>query len=129
MISKPEKTRKVFLCAALSICGWLVLSTTAPAAPTDSDSGIMQDYCILWLKFYQKVLNKLITVHCPMEPSCSNYSLQAIKKHGPLKGVILTADRLIHEADEQETAFRIIRDNRLRFLDPVENNDFWWYKP
>ena len=89
----------------------------------------MQDYCFLWLNFYQKALNKLITVHCPMEPSCSNYSLQAIEKHGPLKGVILTADRLIHEAGEQETAVRIVRNNGMRFLDPVENNDFWWYKP
>ncbi len=130
MIKNPKKSRKAFLYAVLSLCGLLGLASPVHAVPDSSaNSSLMTDCCFLWLRFYQKVLNRMITVRCPMEPSCSNYSLQAIQKHGPFKGVILTADRLIHEADEQEIAVQVIRQNHVRFLDPVENNDFWWYKP
>jgi putative component of membrane protein insertase Oxa1/YidC/SpoIIIJ protein YidD len=84
--------------------------------------------CFVWLKFYQNCLSLFNTVKCPMEPSCSNYSILAVKKHGAIIGVVLTADRLLHEPDEQHIAPMIIKEKRPKFLDPVENNDFWWFK-
>ena len=63
-----------------------------------------------------------------MYPTCSQYSVQAIHEHGPLIGIVMTADRLIHEADERDYAFTIKVGNRYRYADPLENNDFWWYK-
>lgn len=65
---------------------------------------------------------------CPMYPTCSQYSLLAMHKHGPFIGIIMTADRLMHEADERDFAPARKVGNRYRFIDPVENNDFWWYK-
>jgi putative membrane protein insertion efficiency factor len=84
----------------------------------------------IWmLKLYQGLISPLDGDRCPMSPTCSLYSVQSIRKHGPLIGVIMTSDRLIHEADEQRFAPLIRVGNRYRYADPVENNDFWWYKP
>jgi hypothetical protein len=63
-----------------------------------------------------------------MYPTCSQYGIQAMHKHGPLIGIVMTADRLMHEADERDFAPARKVGNRYRFIDPVENNDFWWYK-
>jgi putative component of membrane protein insertase Oxa1/YidC/SpoIIIJ protein YidD len=63
-----------------------------------------------------------------MEPSCSNYSIKAIHKHGVFLGVLLTADRLYHEGSIKKTSPHQVTQGRVKYLDPVENNDFWWYE-
>jgi hypothetical protein len=45
-----------------------------------------------------------------------------------IKGFILTADRLMHEPDERGFPPVIIKNGIYRYHDPVERNDFWWYK-
>jgi putative component of membrane protein insertase Oxa1/YidC/SpoIIIJ protein YidD len=105
--------------------------TTGPAvnpaaARTSEYISVSRTVCFGWLAFYQHVLHVVNVSHCPMLPSCSNYSIAAINKHGAFRGVILTADRLLHENDEQKYAPIIQRDGRSRYVDPVESNDFWW---
>lgn len=39
------------------------------------------------IKLYQRLLSPLIGPACRFYPSCSNYTLQAIEKYGPLRGV------------------------------------------
>lgn len=98
--------------------------STEPAVP----DGIVATTCHLWLRFYQTWISVVSRSPCRMEPSCSNYALQAIQKHGPAIGVVMTADRLLHEADEQK-AMRVVRSPGNAYCpDPVSNNDFWWYK-
>jgi uncharacterized protein len=81
----------------------------------------------LWLiSFYQKSIGTVNSGRCPMYPTCSQYSSEAIHKHGPAMGIIMTADRLMHEHDEQDSAPLIKVGGRYRFFDPVKNNDFWW---
>jgi hypothetical protein len=58
-----------------------------------------------------------------MEPSCSRYAAQCIERHGAFVGSVMAVDRLIHEPDEK----RVAREAGGRFLDPPENNDFWWF--
>jgi hypothetical protein len=65
---------------------------------------------------------------CPSYPTCSQYSLEAIRKHGVLLGLLLTFDRLIHESDEVRRAPMVRIFHSYRPYDPVENNDFWWVK-
>ena len=65
---------------------------------------------------------------CPSYPSCSQYSLEAIQKHGAIVGLVMTFDRLIHESDEIRTAPPVKVYDSYRYYDPVENNDFWWKK-
>jgi len=62
---------------------------------------------------------------CCMQPTCSAYSLQAIKKHGFFIGFMMTADRLIHEGNEMDYAPLVKVGDRCKFYDPVSNNDFW----
>jgi putative membrane protein insertion efficiency factor len=82
----------------------------------------------LWLlKIYQGFISPIDGDRCPMYPTCSRYSILAIRKHGPFLGVIMTSDRLLHEADEQPMVPVIQIGNRYRYADPVDNNDFWWY--
>lgn len=82
----------------------------------------------LWLiRIHQKYITHVDGDRCPMYPTCSQYSVEAIRKHGPFIGIVMTSDRLLHEADERRYAPAIRVGNRYRFHDPVENNDFWWY--
>ena len=84
----------------------------------------------LWLlKIYQNTISPLDGDRCPMYPTCSQYSVQAMRTHGPFIGIIMTSDRLIHEADEQRYAPLIKVGNRYRYDDPLDDNDFWWYRP
>jgi putative component of membrane protein insertase Oxa1/YidC/SpoIIIJ protein YidD len=79
------------------------------------------------LGFYQNVIGPVNSGRCSMYPTCSQYSVQAIRKHGPAVGIIMTADRLIHELDEQNVAPLVKVGNRYRYEDTVSDNDFWWY--
>jgi len=80
------------------------------------------------VKFYQNYISSVIGERCQMYPSCSAYSIEAIKKHGIFVGFVMTADRLLHEGDEMELATQIEQGERIKYYDPVSNNDFWWYK-
>lgn len=44
---------------------------------------------------YQVHLSPKLKSNCPFEPSCSNYALQTIQKHGLLKGVSRCLFRLL----------------------------------
>ncbi len=64
-----------------------------------------------------------------MHPSCSEYCSQAIALHGLVLGWIMTTDRLMRcGRDEKKFAQRVLVDGHWKFYDPIEYNDFWWYK-
>ena len=42
-------------------------------------------------------------------------------------GWLMTVDRLIHESDEDKVSPVVVRDGKGKIIDPLENNDFWWY--
>lgn len=44
--------------------------------------------------FYQNIISSQVNARCLYAPSCSEFSKGCIKRHGLLKGVLLTADRL-----------------------------------
>lgn len=47
------------------------------------------------IKVYQWTLSPLIGKSCRYTPTCSNYGLEAIRKHGPFKGGWLTLKRVL----------------------------------
>jgi|SRR6185312_127826 len=47
------------------------------------------------LFIYQKFISEQISATCEFEPSCSNFGVQSLKVLGLLKGLFLTADRLM----------------------------------
>lgn len=49
---------------------------------------------ILLIRFYQAAISPLFPATCRYTPTCSEYGVQAIKKHGPFKGGWLAAKRI-----------------------------------
>jgi uncharacterized protein len=47
------------------------------------------------IRFYQRTLSLVMPPSCRFYPSCSEYTLQAIAKHGPLKGGWLGFKRIL----------------------------------
>ncbi len=81
-----------------------------------------------WLaSFFSEHVSAVDGDRCPSEPTCSSYSVQAFKKHGLVMGWLMTVDRLIHEGDEWSVSPVKNRNGKGKIIDPIENNDFWWY--
>lgn len=47
------------------------------------------------IKFYQYVISPWTPSSCRYTPTCSTYSLQALRKHGPIKGSYLSIKRIL----------------------------------
>ena len=79
------------------------------------------------VEFYRKYISKAMGDRCPMYPSCSQYCIDALKKHGPVVGWIMTCDRLMRcGRDEVRLSPPVWINGKRRCYDPVSNNDFWW---
>ena len=50
---------------------------------------------LLLLRVYQLMLSPLIGPACRYQPSCSQYAVEAIERHGAVRGATLAARRLI----------------------------------
>lgn len=47
------------------------------------------------IRLYQMTISPLLGDVCRYYPSCSKYAVESLKVHGPFKGLILTAYRLL----------------------------------
>jgi putative membrane protein insertion efficiency factor len=54
----------------------------------------MRQVVLLGLIFYQRVISPLKPATCRFYPTCSEYSIQAVRKYGVVKGLWLTVKRL-----------------------------------
>ena len=50
---------------------------------------------ILPIRFYQKFISPLTPATCRFTPTCSHYAIEAIRKHGPFKGLALAVWRIL----------------------------------
>jgi len=50
---------------------------------------------ILPVRLYQLTISPWLPKSCRYEPSCSNYMLEAVRKHGAFKGTWLGVRRLL----------------------------------
>lgn len=50
---------------------------------------------IFFIRVYQVTISPLFLPSCRYIPSCSVYGIEAIKKHGPFKGLYLAVKRFI----------------------------------
>ncbi|CAN5292160.1 membrane protein insertion efficiency factor YidD [soil metagenome] len=46
------------------------------------------------IRFYQRAISPHLTPSCRFTPSCSEYGIHAIRKHGPFKGTWLALKRI-----------------------------------
>ena len=55
----------------------------------------MRKFAVGPIKMYRRFVSPVLPPSCRYWPSCSEYALQAIQKHGVLKGGLLGAWRII----------------------------------
>jgi uncharacterized protein len=68
-----------------------VVEKYSPSSSSDVASATM----LASLQFYKQVISPLLPPACRFVPTCSMYSVQAIRELGPVKGAILIAWRLL----------------------------------
>lgn len=49
---------------------------------------------VVLIRFYQYVLSPMIGPKCRYTPTCSHYGIEALRIHGPIKGLWLTIRRI-----------------------------------
>ena len=54
----------------------------------------MDSPVILLLRGYKRYISPLLGQNCRFYPSCSEYAMEAIRRHGHAKGALLAAKRL-----------------------------------
>lgn len=46
------------------------------------------------IHFYRYCISPMLPASCRFTPTCSQYALEALRKHGPIKGLWLTIRRI-----------------------------------
>ena len=54
----------------------------------------MQRLLLLLVHFYQYAISPMLPPRCRYTPTCSQYAVEALQKHGALKGGWLAAKRI-----------------------------------
>ena len=49
---------------------------------------------VFLVRLYQRLVSPLLPPACRFYPSCSSYAIQALERHGALRGSLLAARRL-----------------------------------
>ncbi len=72
--------------------------------------------------FYKRFISDQIGAYCAFEPSCSTYSYIAVTRFGFVKGLLLTADRLMrcNGASGLETESHLVNSQTGRIIDTPE---------
>ena len=84
----------------------------------------------LFIYTYRSQISPAIGSRCLLEPSCSEFYLQACRKHGWI-GMGIGGDRLIREPNvtgDPERAI-VMPSGLIRYADPVSEHDYWMEEP
>ncbi len=56
---------------------------------------VLVQFLLFWIKSYRSWLSPLLGPRCRFIPTCSEYGLEAITRHGPWRGGWLTLKRVL----------------------------------
>lgn len=68
------------------------------------------------IEFYQSIISPIKQENCPMYPSCSQYGLECLKKHG-FVGILKLIDRLNRCGHDLEKYKPVITGFEIYYLD------------
>lgn len=72
------------------------------------------------IHLYQKFISNQDGPSCNFTPTCSRFGMACIQKYGMLRGIFLTADRLLRCNGLQSTHYR--KDPRTgKYIDPISD--------
>ncbi len=95
--------------------------------PKPSKKGIATAPARWLIRFYQTQISPAIGSRCSLQPSCSHYAVEALKKHG-LIGIGAMTDRFIREPDVVKYRNNPIDvDGKIKYRDPLTNHDWWMH--
>ncbi|MEQ8908198.1 MAG: membrane protein insertion efficiency factor YidD [Vicingaceae bacterium] len=57
-------------------------------------STLLSKILVFFVRVYQVTISPLLGANCRYMPSCSEYSVEALKVHGPVKGLWLAIKRI-----------------------------------
>lgn len=117
--------RSTALILGFSLLLWSVGAAAFASEEKPSDASFSSRIATSALQFYQRSISPVNGDRCRMRPTCSEYAIHAIHKHGLVVGVVLAADRLMHEGEEIHRGLPVQTPKGLRYSDPLEANDFW----
>lgn len=111
------------------ITGFFIVSLISCSSKhTATDSRRAHNTAVASIRFFQNVISPVDGDRCNMRPSCSQYAIDAVSGHGLLMGWIMSCDRLIRcGRDETGLSPMEIKGDETYCMDPLKNNDFWWY--
>ncbi|MBL8230624.1 MAG: membrane protein insertion efficiency factor YidD [Bryobacterales bacterium] len=69
----------------------------------------MRELLIALLRCYKRWLSPMLPQACRFHPTCSEYTMQAVEKHGALKGLMLGARRVARCHPFQEGGYDPVR--------------------
>ena len=55
----------------------------------------IKNIIVIIVRVYQFFISPFFFVSCRFSPSCSNYAIEAVEKHGVLKGVFYSIRRIV----------------------------------
>ena len=55
----------------------------------------MSRLIVFFIKFYQWVISPMLGPRCRFTPTCSQYAIEAVEKHGVLRGLLMAAWRIL----------------------------------
>jgi len=56
--------------------------------------GIVRSFLILLVRLYQWFISPMLPNACRYQPTCSQYMVEAVTKHGPIRGLWLGLKRI-----------------------------------
>jgi putative membrane protein insertion efficiency factor len=65
------------------------------------------------IRLYQRLLSPLVGARCRYYPSCSEYAVQAIRRYGILRGLVLAGWRLLRCNPWSAGGVDLVEDQRL----------------
>ncbi|MCH2172600.1 membrane protein insertion efficiency factor YidD [Myxococcota bacterium] len=75
------------------------MSATLSFEPTEKShkttTGALRGLIVAILRVYQMLISPLLGPSCRFSPTCSEYAVEAVTRHGALRGGWLTARRLL----------------------------------
>lgn len=120
---KVASMRNVGCLAFLLLCSW------APSAQSEThalENSEMSETAAFFaapfnalLRLYREALRQARPGICQMHPSDSAYAVQAIKKHGAGKGILLASDRIQRCGNDLKHYEPVIIDGKPFYSDPL----------
>ena len=78
---------------------------------------------VFLVRVYQWTLRPFIGAQCRFEPSCSHYAVEALRRHGPLRGTGLAAARVLRCNPWHEGGFDPVPSCTCRVVAPAPLTD------